>query len=143
MTCYRKMPPARLEILRRASRLRALEMLLGVLIVSLVLLAGCRASSPEGEDQKEISIDLDVVPMILKADTTETATVWVTVLEGTRPVADSTIVNLVATLGTVPAQVLTTDGLAIADFQPPSETGVATIIAQSRGVRDTMNVTLY
>ncbi len=115
-----------------------------VALLMASLLAGCKATRPDnGTSPGHLTITGDVVPIILKADTSSTATVWVTVMEDGGPVADSTIVNLVATLGTVPSQVYTLDGLAVASYTAVQEQGVATIVAQSLGARDTMTVTLY
>ncbi|MCK4414545.1 MAG: hypothetical protein KAY32_13475 [Candidatus Eisenbacteria sp.] len=114
------------------------------LTMSLLLaVLGCRASQTTQPDDPQLSIEVDVVPLILPADTSQTATVWVTVLDGKTPASDSTRVELVATLGTVPATVYTRDGLATASFQSGREAGTAAIIAQCRGVRDTMMITLY
>ena len=109
----------------------------------LLVLLGCRASRTTEPEEAALTLTVDVVPLILPADTSETATVWVTVLEGEAPAVDSTRVDLVATLGTVPATVYTRDGLATGSFRAGLAPGVAAIIAQCRGVRDTMMVTLY
>jgi len=127
---------------------RVARVLLGAAVIlwvaaTLVGLAGCLASKPDDDQAGTLTIDLAVVPQILPADTSKTATVWVTVLEGGDPVSDSTRVVLVATAGTVPPEVFTTDGLAIASYRPALSTGIATLIAQVKGVRDTMNVTIF
>lgn len=122
---------------RRAAGTAALA-----LLVPLVLL-GCRASETTEPEPGPLSLAVDIVPLILPADTSETATVWVTVLEAGDPAADSTRVDLVATLGSVPETVYTRDGLATASFHPGTEAGAAAVIAQCRGVRDTMMITLY
>jgi hypothetical protein len=114
------------------------------LILTLLVLIGCRSSQPEDEvTERNVLVSVDVVPMILEADTSKTATVWVTVMENSEPAPDSTIVNLVTTLGQIESQVCTVDGLAVTDYRAAAQAGVATIIAQVRGVRDTMIVTLY
>lgn len=121
----------------------------GVMAVTLAVVAtldlvGCRASRPsEKPEPGALSVDLAVIPLILPADTTKSATVWVTVLEGSEPVADSTKVWLVATAGTLPSEVYTSAGLANTNYRPSRATGVVMIIAQVKGVRDTMNITVY
>jgi hypothetical protein len=115
-----------------------------VILVALIALAGCRASEPDATPSElGIDLSLDVVPLILRADTTEVATVWVTILEDGLPIADSTRVDLVATLGQVTAESFTHDGLAVATYRAAGETGSAAIIAQAKGVRDSIAVTLY
>jgi len=110
---------------------------------ALVALTGCRATKPEPPQSGTLTLDLAVVPQILPADTTRRATVWVTVLEGGEPVPDSTRVWLVATAGTLPSEVFTTDGLATTSYRPSLSTGIVTLIAQVKGVRDTMNLTVF
>jgi hypothetical protein len=46
-------------------------------------------------------------------------------------------------MGTIPEEALTRDGVAVTTYRPSLDTGVATVIAQVQGVRDTMFVTLY
>jgi hypothetical protein len=104
---------------------------------------GCQGTEPAVEPASGISLSIDVVPLILPADTTQTATVWVTVLEDGLPIADSTRVSLVATLGRVTPECYTRDGLAVATYRACDETGRAAIVAQAKGERDTMAVTLY
>ena len=114
------------------------------ILVALIALAGCRASEPDAAPAElGIDLSLDVVPLILRADTTEIATVWVTILEDGAPIADSTRVDLVATLGEVTAESFTHDGLAVATYRAAGETGSAAIVAQAKGVRDSIAVTLY
>jgi hypothetical protein len=81
--------------------------------------------------------------LLLKADSSAVSTIWATVLENGMPVQDSTRVNFVTTVGTMPAEAMTRDGLATATFNPNGEAGLAAIIAQVRGVRDTVMVTVY
>jgi hypothetical protein len=115
------------------------------LFVQIGLLAGggCQAARPGAERPQGTRVTLDVVPLILPADTASVATIWVTVLEEDSPAADSTRVSLVATAGTVPAEVYTRDGLGRAAYQACGEAGVVTVIAQAKGVRDSINITLY
>lgn len=112
--------------------------------LAIMWIPGCRATKPDDSiPPGQVSVEIDVVPILVPADSSERATVWVTVLQGGEPIADSTTVNLVTTLGVLPAEALTRGGLAVASYQPASEAGVASIVAQARGVRDTMQVTLY
>ncbi len=128
---------------RRAARLLGGGLLIVVLVAGIAALAGCRATKPDSPSTGALTIDLTVVPQILPADTTKRATVWVTVLQGGEPVPDSTRVWLVATSGTIPAEAFTTDGLATTSYRPGLSTGIVTLIAQVRGVRDTMNLTVF
>ncbi len=129
--------------LQVATRCAAGVGLLTCLALAVWTAGGCRSTQPEDKASESVTVELDVIPIILAADTSETASVWVTVKENGMPAADSTRVRLVATVGTVPDEVLTLDGLAVASYRPSRDTGVATIIAQAKGVRDTMNITLY
>jgi hypothetical protein len=90
-----------------------------------------------------LTISLDAVPLLLKADSSAVSTIWATVLEKGHPVQDSTRVSFVTTLGTISAEAMTRDGLATVTFNPNGETGLAAIIAQVRAVRDTVMVTVY
>lgn len=116
-----------------------------VICLGLVLATwGCKASRPTTPiPTGGIAVTVDVVPLIIPADTSSTATVWVTVLDSGIPVSDSTVVSMVATIGTVDSVAYTKDGLAVATYRGSKETGVASVIAQSLGARDTMNITLY
>ncbi len=117
-----------------------------LLFAALVLAAiGCKATKPDDPrvDTRGVRLTVDVVPLIIPADSVSTATVWVTVLEDGNPVADSTKVSMVATSGTVDSCSYTTDGLAVATYRAAKESGITSIIAQAMGIRDTMNITLY
>jgi hypothetical protein len=126
----------------RARRGQAFRRALFALLVAGMGL-GCQGTEPPVTPAAGIALSIDVVPLILPADTTQTATVWVTVLEDGLPVADSTRVSLVATLGRVTAESYTRDGLAVATYRACDETGRAAIVAQAKGARDTVAVTLY
>jgi hypothetical protein len=136
-------PPVGIRLLARALFGVAGVSLLALACSWLLALPGCRATRPPDQPSGALTIDLAVLPQILPADTTKRATVWVTVLEGGDPVPDSTRVWLVVTAGTVPPEVLTTDGLAITSYRPSLSTGIVTMIAQVKGVRDTMNLTIF
>ena len=130
--------------LRRVVRALGAVLLAALAVVAMLDLIGCRATQPNDDPTPgTLSVDLAVIPLILPADTSHSATVWVTVLEGTEPVADSTKVSLVATSGTLPSEAYTSAGLANTSYRPSLSTGVVTIIAQVKGVRDTMNITVY
>jgi len=125
-----------------------MRLLWASLALLAVVLCGCRATRPSDDGLEStggVAVTVDVIPMILRADTSASATVWVTVTDSGEPVADSTLVSLVASRGTIPSEVLTSGGggLAVASYEPVTETGVVSIIAQALGVRDTMNITLY
>lgn len=120
-----------------------LAFLAAVLLAALLGPLACRGTQPADEEPAGVSLALDVVPLVLRADTTQTATVWATLLEDGSPVVDSTRVSLVTTLGQVSEEAFTVDGLAVATYRAAAEAGQASIVAQARGVRDTMRVTLY
>lgn len=107
-----------------------------------IAFTACRTGT-DPEDDKRLSLRLDSVPLLVLADSVSAATIWATVLEGTNPVADSTVVQFATSLGRIDTEAFTRDGLARATFVAGRETGVAAIVAQSRGVRDTVLVTLY
>ena len=72
-----------------------------VLFLGLVVASwGCKASKPTTPPIQTdgIAVTVDVVPLIIPADTSSTATVWVTVLDSGTPVTDSTAVSMVASL---------------------------------------------
>jgi hypothetical protein len=116
----------------------------------LVLLVGwiglsqlsCRTSAPT-DPSKQISLQLDAVPVLLKADSTGAAVIWATVLMSGRPAPDSTVVYFATSLGSVTPEAYSRDGLARATFTPNQATGVAAIVAQVKAVRDTVMVTVY
>lgn len=123
-------------------RLASRRWLFAVLVLAVL---GCRATKPDDSpvDTTGVKITVDVVPLIIPADSSSTATVWITVLEDGDPVTDSTKVSMVATSGSIDSCTYTTDGLAVATYRAPKQSGIASIIAQSLGARDTMNITLY
>lgn len=111
-----------------------------------LLLAGiglsCRSTSaPEGN--QGVSLVVDAVPLLLKADSVSVSTIWATVLEDGAPVPDSTLVSFATSLGSVEPEAYTRDGLAKARFSAGDETGVAAVVAQARAVRDTVLITLF
>lgn len=115
-----------------------------LLLASILVPVSCRSTAgPDPDTNRGIRLSLDAVPLLLKADSAAVSTIWATVLEDGQPVRDSTLVSFVTTVGTVPPAALTRDGLASVPFDPDGETGLAAIIAQVRGVRDTVMVTVY
>lgn len=112
------------------------------LALALALLGSCRTEAPE-DPNGGLTLSLDAVPLLLKADSSSVSTIWCTVLERGRPAPDSTLVSFVATFGTITEEAATRDGLARATFDPRGETGAAAIIAQVRALRDTVLVTVY
>jgi hypothetical protein len=115
--------------------------LLLLLVMTLVPIS-CRSTAAP-ERNVGLTVSLDAVPLLLKADSTSSSIIWATVLDKGVPVKDSTLVSFVATLGTIPAQALTRDGLATVTFDPKGQTGLAAIVAQVRAVRDTVMITVY
>jgi hypothetical protein len=113
-----------------------------LLLATILVPISCRSTAgPEANNG--LTVSLDAVPLLLKADSSATSTIWATVLEKGRPVQDSTLVSFVTTIGTISAEAVTRDGLATATFNPSGETGLAAIIAQVRAVRDTVTITVY
>lgn len=103
----------------------------------------CRSTSEPNPDNG-LTLQLDAVPLLLKAaDTLEVATIWATVLQDGQPVADSTVVSMAASNGRIEAEALTRDGLARATYYPGALTGIGSVIAQVKAVRDTVLITLY
>jgi hypothetical protein len=131
---------------RTSGELRGLAPLTGaallLLLATALVPASCRSTAAP-DANGGLTVSLDAVPLLLKADSSSVSTIWATVLEKGHPVPDSTLVSFVTTLGTVPAQAITRDGLATVSFDPHGETGLAAIIAQVRAVRDTVMVTVY
>jgi hypothetical protein len=126
--------------LRKAGRLAGLILLGGVIVLPVL---SCRTSAGPDDPRDRISLQLDAVPLLLKADTTGVSTIWATVLISNQPAPDSTLVSFVSTLGTVTSEAFTRDGLARATFTPGSETGAAAVVAQVMAVRDTVVLTVY
>ena len=129
---------------RAASRAASGALVLAALAALLLApgLPGCRASRPEPEEPG-LALSVEAIPFLIEADTSATAQVWVTVLENSAPVADSTRVDLAASAGVLPAIAYTRDGLATASYRAPGTAGSAFIVAQCRGVRDTTRITLF
>ena len=115
-----------------------------LLLATILVPVSCRSTAdPQPEPSDGLTVSLDAVPLLLKADSSSVSTIWATVLEKGLPVKDSTRVNFVTTVGTLPAEAMTRDGLATVTFNPNGAAGLAAIIAQVRGVRDTVMVTVY
>jgi len=127
---------------RQRETLAALALVL-VLVLGAASGLSCRTST-KPEDPPGLTLSLDAVPLLLKADSTSVATIWATVMEQGSPVADSTVVVFAASMGAITAEALTRDGLARATYRADQEEpGVASIVAQVRAVRDTVLVTVY
>lgn len=124
-----------------ACRPLAFALLFGLLVWTAHL--SCRTSSEPDDPQKAIDLRLDAVPLLLKADSSSTATIWATVLISDRPAPDSTVVNFASTLGTVTSEAYTRAGLARAVFAAGDEPGTAAVVAQVLAVRDTVVLTVY
>ena len=113
-----------------------------LLLAGILLPVGCRSTAAP-DLHGGLTVSLDAVPLLLKADSSATSIIWATVLEKGRPVADSTRVSFVTTIGTISSEALTRDGLATATYNPNGDAGLAAIIAQVRAVRDTVMITVY
>jgi len=127
--------------MKRRRRFGAILLVLTVAFLGLPQ-PGCRTSTPT-DPSGQISLELDAVPLLLKADSTGSSTIWATVLMSGRPAPDSTVVNFAASLGSVTPEAYTRDGLARATFSAGTIAGIAAIVAQVRAVRDTVMVTVY
>lgn len=114
-------------------------------LVTLVAgaLSLCCKSSSDPVDKGLVTVQLDAVPGLVKADSAATSTVWATVTLGGAPVPDSTRVYFAVSMGSISAEAATQDGLARATFTAGKEVGVAAVIAQVKAVRDTVLITLY
>jgi hypothetical protein len=138
------------EVTTRTDRSRGPRVTRGAMAGLLVLLflafilapVSCRSTAAP-DPTNGLTVSLDAVPLLLKADSSATSTIWATVLDKGHPVKDSTLVSFVTTKGTISGQAVTRDGLATAIFNPHGETGLAAIIAQVRAVRDTVLITVY
>ncbi len=119
-----------------------LRRLIALVAVTLCVLA-CKTSTEPVDITAGLQIQLDAVPLLLKADTLEASVIWATIVEDGQPVQDSTLVFFAATNGTIPTTAYTVDGLAQAEFIPGTDTGIAAIIAQVKTVRDTVLLTLF
>jgi hypothetical protein len=116
--------------------------LAGLAAACVLAVLSCRSTSaPESEGT--ISLRLDAVPLLLKADSSSVAMIWATVLDGGRPARDSTMVVFASSLGEVTSEAFTKDGLAQASFTPGTTAGIAAIVAQVMAVRDTVVVTVF
>jgi hypothetical protein len=102
----------------------------------------CRTGSPT-EVTSDITLTLDAVPVLLKADSASVSSIWATVLQSGRPVRDSTVVYFASSLGHVTPEALTKDGLARATYTPDPSPGVAAVVGQVMAVRDTVMITVY
>jgi len=117
---------------------------LALLALLLACVIGLSCRSTAGPQQSDgVTLQLDAVPLLLKADSAAVSTIWATVLQSGHPVQDSTMVVFAASQGQVTPEAYTRDGLAMATFTPPSEPGVAEVVAQVKAVRDTVLVTVY
>jgi hypothetical protein len=109
----------------------------------LGLHAACRTGSDTVGPDGDVVLRLDVVPLVLKADSTSTATVWATLLVKGKAAPDSTPVFFVASQGAIDEVAYTVDGLATATYRSGPEPGSVAIVGQALAVRDTVIVTLY
>jgi len=109
-----------------------------------IMLTSCRSTRPDDDVANGVTVNVSIEPMVLKADTTETAVVWIEVKQNQVPVPDSTFVSLVTNLGSISETTLTEGGggLATAIYKSTDEPGVGRIIAHSLGVKDTIAVIL-
>ena len=130
----------------KGSRRPASVLPAGIFLLAAVLLGlvpACRTQSNPTGPEGDVDLRLDVVPLILKADSASTATVWATLLVRGEPAPDSTVVNFVVSQGAIDPVGYTVDGLASATYTSGGEPGSAAIVAQAMTVRDTVVVTLY
>ena len=118
---------------------------LPILLSLAMLLSGCAFSvAPTDSEESTLSILLAAYPTQLSAEDSSTAEVWATVLQGTDPVKDGTIVRFAATAGTITGESQTQDGLAVAQLTSPADGRPrrVVVVAQALTVRDTFDVDL-
>lgn len=114
------------------------------LVAVACLLAGCALSVvPTSSDDKMLAIDMAAYPeRISVEDSLATAEIWVTLKQGSRPIADSTVVVFATTVGTITPSTVTLDGLAVGLLTGPGDgtprNGL--VIAQALTMRDTLQV---
>jgi hypothetical protein len=115
------------------------------LFIGLALLSGCAFSvAPTDSEESTLSVALSAYPTQLSAEDSSTAEVWATVLQGTNPVKDGTIVRFATTAGEITAEGSTLDGLAVAQLTSPADGRPrrVAVVAQALTVRDTFDVDL-
>ena len=98
---------------------------------------------PTSSDDKMLAIDMAAYPeRISVEDSLATAEIWVTLKQGSRPIADSTVVVFATTVGTITPSTVTLDGLAVGLLTGPGDgtprNGL--VIAQALTMRDTLQV---
>ncbi len=116
-----------------------------ILLGLSILLSGCAFSvAPTDSEESTLTIVLAAYPTQLSAEDSSTAEVWATVLQGTNPVKDGTIVRFATTAGTITDQSQTQDGLAVAQLISPADGRPrrVAVVAQALTVRDTFDVDL-
>ncbi|MBD3333969.1 MAG: hypothetical protein GF355_00460 [Candidatus Eisenbacteria bacterium] len=128
--------------IRRPSAERGRGFLIAALGL-LLLLAACKTGEETTGPVNGVELQLDVVPLLLKADTLSSSTVWATLLVKGEPAPDSTAVYFLASPGSIEPVAYTQDGLAVATYTAAAEPGVAMVVAQAMALRDTVRITLY
>jgi len=117
-----------------------------VLIAMSFLLSGCAFSvAPTDSEESTLTVDISAYPTQLSAeDSSATAEVWATVLQGINPVKDGTIVRFATTAGEITAESQTQDGLAVAQLISPGDGRPrrVAVVAQALTIRDTFDVDL-
>lgn len=116
------------------------------LIAMPFLLSGCAFSvAPTDSEESTLTVDISAYPTQLSAeDSSATAEVWATVLQGINPVKDGTIVRFATTAGEITAESQTQDGLAVAQLISPGDGRPrrVAVVAQALTIRDTFDVDL-
>lgn len=126
----------------RFARLSFWGVLFGLLTVA-VILPSCKTGNDPVSPQTGIQLQLDVMPLLLKADTLSSSTVWATLKVNGEPAPDSTAVYFLASPGKIDPVAYTRDGLAVVSYRSVNEPGIAIIVGQALAIRDTVRVTLY
>ena len=108
------------------------------------ILGSCAFSvAPTNSEPKKVNLELSAFPeRISVEDSLATSEIWVTIRQGTRPIADSTGVVFATTVGTITPTTITLDGLAVVELTGPGDGRPrrGQIIAQALTVRDTFEV---
>lgn len=128
--------------MRLTRRDRALGVVL--LLASAMVAASCAFSvAPTSSKDTNLTLELSAYPdRVSIEDSTATAEIWATVRQGDSPIRDNTLVRFATTVGTITAESLTRDGLAVALLTGPGDgrPRQAEVVAQAITIRDTLDL---
>ena len=128
--------------MRLTRRDRALGVVL--LLASAMVAASCAFSvAPTSSKDTNLTLELSAYPdRVSIEDSTAPAEIWATVRQGDSPIRDNTLVRFATTVGTITAESLTRDGLAVALLTGPGDgrPRQAEVVAQAITIRDTLDL---